>query len=109
MQQIEPLDTPDAPPPSQGSDAYAVLRDRDFLLYLVGRFVASFGQLMFVMAVGWELYDRTGSAMALAFVGLTLVVPMALFTLPAGHVADNFNRKQVIVLTTWGDGHRSTW
>ncbi|TAL05288.1 MAG: MFS transporter [Verrucomicrobia bacterium] len=100
MEAIEPLDTPDAPQPPPGNDAYAVFRDRDFRLYLVGRFVASFGQLMFAMAVGWELYDRTGSAMALAMIGLTLVVPMALFTLPAGHVADNYNRKHVIVVTT---------
>jgi len=83
-----------------GHDPYAVLRNRDFLLYLIGRLVASFGQAMFVMALGWELYERTHSAFALGLVGLTQVVPMALFTLPAGHVADNFNRKRVIVLTT---------
>jgi MFS family permease len=52
------------------------------------------------MAVGWELYERTHSAFMLGLVGLTQVVPMFLLTLPAGHTADNYNRKQIIVITT---------
>jgi len=83
-----------------GNDSYAVLRNRDFLLYLVGRFIANFGQQMFVMAIGWELYERTHSALALLMVGLTQIIPMLLLTLPAGHLADNFNRKKIIVLMT---------
>jgi MFS family permease len=83
-----------------GNSAYAVLRNRDFLLYLVGRFVGVVGQQMFAMAIGWELYERTGSALNLGLVGLTQMVPMFLLTLPAGHVADNYNRKRIIVLMT---------
>src|SRR2546429_5866642 len=79
---------------------YAVLRDRDFLLYLTGRFIASIGQQMLTVGVGWELYERTHSALNLGLVGLTQMVPMVLFTLPAGHVADNYNRKRLIVLMT---------
>src|SRR5437868_947113 len=90
----------DTPPIQPMHDPYAVLRNRDFLLYLIGRFVASLGQQMLTLAVGWELYDRTHSALALAMVGLTQMVPMVLFTLPAGHVADNYNRKRIIVLMT---------
>jgi MFS family permease len=89
-----------AEPPSlvAAHDPYAVLRNRDFVLYLVGRLVASFGQQMLTVAVGWELYERTHSALALGLVGLTQMMPMVLFTLPAGHVADNFERKRIIVL-----------
>jgi MFS family permease len=79
---------------------YEILRNRDFLLYLIGRLAATLGQQMFAMAIGWELYERTHSAFALGLVGLTQVVPMFLLTLPAGHVADNQNRKHVIVVTT---------
>ncbi len=82
------------------SDPYAVLRNRDFLLYLIGRLVATFGQQMFATAVLWELYDRTGTGLALGLVGLTQIVPMFAFTLPAGHLADNHNRKSIIVLMT---------
>jgi MFS family permease len=76
---------------------YAVLRNGDFVLYLVARFVASLGQQMLTVAVGWELYDRTHSALALGLVGLTQMVPMIVFTLPAGHLADNINRKRIIL------------
>jgi MFS family permease len=83
-----------------GADPYAVLRNRDLALYLAGRFVASLGQQMLTVAVGWELYERTNSALALGLVGLTQMVPMVLFTLPAGHVADNYDRKRIILLMT---------
>jgi len=90
-------------PGEAGSDPtespYAVLRNRDFLLYLGGRLVASFGQQMVTVAVGWEIYERTRSALALGLVGLTQMVPMILLTLPAGHLADNQNRKRIIVWT----------
>ena len=52
---------------------------------------------MLTVAVGWELYERTRSALYLGLVGLTQFVPMVLMTLPAGHVADTRERKRVIV------------
>src|SRR5262245_45640712 len=79
---------------------YAVLRNPNFLRYLVSRLIASLGQQMLTVAVGWELYERTHSALALGLVGLTQMVQMILFTLPAGHVADNFNRKRVVLAMT---------
>src|SRR5258705_13490044 len=87
-------------PPATMESPYAVLRNRDFLLYLIGRFVASLGSQMLVVAVGWELYERTHSALALGLVGLTNAVPMLLLTLPAGHFADNHDRKRIIVSMT---------
>src|SRR3974377_2180048 len=84
--------------PHREHDPYAVLRNRDVVLYLIGRLVASLGQQMLTVAVGWELYERTPSARALGLFGLTQMVPMVLFTLPAGHVADNYHRKRIIVL-----------
>jgi len=91
----------DTAPLMAAPDPYAVLRNRDFLLYLIARFLASLGQQMLTVAVGWELYERTHSALALGFVGLTQMVPMILFTLPAGHAADNHDRKRIIVLMTF--------
>ena len=44
---------------------YAVLGNRDVLLYLIGRFAASLGQQMVTLAVGWELYKRTHSTLLL--------------------------------------------
>ena len=79
------------------ADPYQVLRNRDFLLYLIGRFIASFGQQMVTVAVGWQLYERTHKPLALGLVGLTQMVPMIGLTLPAGHFADNHNRKRIII------------
>jgi MFS family permease len=76
---------------------YAVLQNWDFLNYLIGRFVASFGQQMLTVAVGWELYERTHSSLLLGLVGLTAFAGMVLMTLPAGHVADTRERKKVII------------
>jgi MFS family permease len=99
MSDIPPEPTP-APGIAGKHDPYGVLRNRDFRLYLTGRLCATIGQQMFATALGWELYERTHSALALAFVGLTQVVPMILCTLPAGHFADRYNRKRIIVLMT---------
>jgi MFS family permease len=89
----EPVEVPktDAEP-----SAYSLLRNRDFVLFVVGRFIASFGQQMLAGVVGWEVYDRTDSKIMLGYVGLVQVIPMFLFTFPAGHVADNYNRKKII-------------
>jgi len=53
-----------------------------------------------VVAIDWELYERTHSALPLAFVGLSLMIPMILCTLPAGHFADTFSRKKIILIAT---------
>ena len=95
-----------AKPASADTSAYAVLRNADFSRYLIGRFVASLGQQMLVVAIDWELYQRTHSALALAFVGLSLMIPMILCTIPAGHFADTFNRKKIILVTTAHSGGR---
>ncbi len=88
-----------SPPPAPEITPYAVLRNRDFLYYAVGRFVASFGQQMLTLAVMAELWDRTHSATALGVIGLTQFLPMLAMTLPAGHLADSRGRKGIIIVT----------
>ena len=96
-----PENLPDEPVIKPAAESpYSVLRNADFFRYLMGRFVASLGQQMLVMAIDWELYHRTHSALPLAFVGLSLMIPMILFTIPAGHIADIFNRKKIILAAT---------
>ena len=79
-------------------DPYAPLRYRDYQLLLVGRFITSFASEMLSFAIGWELWLRTHSAFALGMVGLVQVVPVILLSLPAGHVADQYNRKRIVVI-----------
>src|ERR1017187_777978 len=99
--QESPENLPDEPAIKPGDEgAYAVLKNADYTRYLIGRLVASLGQQMLVVAIDWELYKRTHSALSLAIVGLSLMIPMILCTIPAGHFADTFSRKKIILITT---------
>lgn len=75
------------------------MRFRDFRLLLAGNLIASVGTQMLTLAVGWELYDRTGSALVLGLVGLVQVLPVLLLSLVAGHIADRHNRRLVVVIS----------
>jgi MFS family permease len=56
------------------------------------------------VAIGWDVYERTGSALALGALGLVQFLPVLALFLPAGHLADRFDRRWVLVLsfTGWG-------
>lgn len=82
--------------PGERRDPYAALRFLDFRLLLAGRFITSFGSEMVSFAIAWELWLRTDSAFALGLVGLVQVVPVILLSLPAGHVADQNNRRRIV-------------
>ena len=53
------------------------------------------------VAIGWHLYMATGNAFDLALVGLFQIVPIFLFTLLAGWVADHFSRKMILLVTSF--------
>ncbi|MDD2922294.1 MAG: MFS transporter [Anaerolineales bacterium] len=80
-------------------DPYAALRYSDFRLLLTGRFITSFGNEMLSFAIAWELWLRTHKAFALGMVGLVQVVPVIVLSLPAGHVADQYNRRRIVLIT----------
>jgi MFS family permease len=80
-------------------DPYVALRLRDFRLLLAGVFLAVVAEQMLSVAIGWELYERTRAPLALGLIGLIQVLPVLLLALPAGHIADRFNRKWITVLT----------
>ena len=80
-------------------DPYAALRERDFRLLLTGRFITSFGNEMLTFSIAWELWLRTHDAFALGMVGLMQVIPVILLSLPAGHVADQYDRKRIVLVT----------
>ena len=52
---------------------------------------------MLTVALEWEVYARTHSATALALVGLTAALPVVALSLPAGHLADRYRRKTIIL------------
>jgi len=78
-------------------DPYLALRARGFRRYLAGNVLGTFGLQMQGVAVGWELYERTHSALALGLVGLAQVTPIMLLFLPVGHVVDRYDRRRVLM------------
>ena len=80
-------------------DPYAALRIPAYRLFSVGRNLAGLGEAMQGVVIGWELYQRTGRPLTLAWVGLIQALPIFLFALHAGHIADTLSRKRIVVLS----------
>ena len=83
--------------PASRHDPYAALRDPEYSAFLVSRAFGGLGGSMLGPVIGWELYQRTHRPMTLAWVGLVQALPIFLFALHAGHVADTRSRKRVAV------------
>ncbi|MGH6640755.1 MAG: MFS transporter [Polaromonas sp.] len=69
---------------------------RAFLRMWFARLFGTTGNQMLMVAVGWQMYELTGSAWDLGLVGLYQFVPALLLTLVAGHVADRMHRGRII-------------
>ncbi len=81
-------------------DAYAALRVSDFRLFLSGHLLSTLGMQMQTTAVGWQLWEKTNSELALGLVGLVQIVPILGLALPAGQAADRFDRRKTLMSAT---------
>jgi len=73
--------------------------------FFAGAFVASsMGLQMLSTAIGWEIYERTGSALILGATGLARALPVIALTLPAGTIVDGGDRKKILAATQLGFG-----
>jgi len=80
----------------------ALLSNRRYTLYLASRISLIIATQMLSVAVGWQVYEITGEALALGFSGLALFLPGFLLALPGGHVADRHDRRTIILLCHLG-------
>jgi MFS family permease len=71
-------------------------RHRPFLLYFTSRTLSEFSYQIAAVAVGWQIYALTHSALDLGLAGLIQFLPSALFMFPAGHAADRYARSRVV-------------
>lgn len=71
-------------------------RRRDFASFITGRFLSTVAMQMQSVAIGWQIYEITDSALALGLVGLCQFGPMFLLTLPAGDISDRFDQRKVL-------------
>ncbi|MBV9280417.1 MAG: MFS transporter, partial [Chloroflexi bacterium] len=79
--------------------ALSVLQHRDFRLYWAGNFVSLAGTQMQQAAIAWQVYLLTRSAVALGLIGLVRVIPIVVFSLAGGVVADALNRRRLLLVT----------
>jgi MFS family permease len=77
---------------------FAVLKQRDFTLYLCARLFSSIAAQMLIVAVGWQVYKLTGRVLDLGLIGLSQFLPFLCLSLFAGHAADRFDRRLIILL-----------
>jgi MFS family permease len=68
-----------------------------FVAFWIAEVASSFGFQMLAVAVGWQVYAITGRAFDLGLIGLVQFVPSLLLALPAGHAADQLDRRRIFV------------
>jgi MFS family permease len=98
------------------------LGERDFALLWFGLLGMGVSMQMLEVAIGWEVYTNSRSALDLGLIGLAEFIPMFVLALPAGHLADRLSRRLVfgcslllsaavaillVLVSTSGD--RSVW
>jgi MFS family permease len=71
---------------------------RDFRRFQLARVAAVLGYAAQSVAVAWQVYSITHRAIDLGYTGLVQFLPGLIFLLPAGHVADRFDRRQIILV-----------
>src|SRR5439155_3244549 len=99
---IEPVVAgPPPPPPSRAgpSPRLVALKSRDFRLLLGGQLVSLTGTQMQQVAVVWQLYLLSGSPLALGMLGFFRVIPIVLFALGGGVLADALDRRKLMLAT----------
>lgn len=79
-------------------DPFAALKIPDFRRFLVARFLMSTAVQMQSVIVSWQIYDITGDPLSLGLIGLTVILPATFLSLYGGHLADNLEKKRIILL-----------
>ncbi|MDM0059273.1 MFS transporter [Variovorax sp. J22G47] len=73
-------------------------RERPFMQMWMARLFGTAGSQMLMVAIGWHMYELTGSAWDLGLVGLYQFVPALLLALYAGHIVDRHHRGRIVAV-----------
>lgn len=87
---------------SEIHNPYAAFRVPTLWRYMLGNLLLQIGLGAQGLAIGWDIYLRTGRPLALGLVGGIQAIPMLLLSLPAGYLADRFDRRKVTSLCVLG-------
>jgi MFS family permease len=75
----------------------SAVRYADFRRYLGARLLAAFAVEMQTVAIGWQVYAVTGNPLDLGLIGLSQFLPFILLILPAGQIADRYDRRRIVL------------
>jgi MFS family permease len=75
------------------------LRHRDYRLFWAGNFISNTGTWMHTVALGWLVLEMTNSPFLLGLAGFAQFIPILLFSLPGGVIADRVNRRVWLMVT----------
>src|SRR5206468_715642 len=87
-----------SPPKSKPLSSWGVLRNRNYALLFWGQLISSAGTQMQVVAVAWQVYLLTHSAVALGLIGLVQAIPRLILSLVGGVFADVFDRRKLLIV-----------
>lgn len=85
-------------PTKKTASSWVVLRNRNYALLFWGQLISAAGTQMQVVAVAWQVYLLTHSAIALGLIGLVQAIPRLLFSLVGGVFADVFDRRKMLLV-----------
>ncbi len=86
------------------NDSRAAFRYPAFTIFQTARCLVVLALEMQAVAVGWQVYEITHRPLDLGLVGLAQFLPGIVLFLPAGHVADIFDRRRVLITCEAGFG-----
>jgi len=81
------------------TDPYAALRVPAFRFYATAWTLAVLGTQIQTAAVQWELYEKTKDTLVMGFIGLVQAIPVIALAIPAGQLADRFDRRKILIFT----------
>ena len=82
----------------KSGEGLAAFASANFRRYQSARLAVIMGAEAQAVAVAWQVYAMTHKALDLGLTGLALFLPGLLFLLPSGHVADRFDRRNIILV-----------
>jgi len=92
--------------PAPDTSTRALLRERDFMLFWVERFISTLGVQIQSVALGWQVYAIARltrsvgeSAFLVSMIGLAQFLPLLALTLIAGETADRRTRKLIVAVS----------
>ncbi|MCL5104799.1 MAG: MFS transporter [Armatimonadetes bacterium] len=85
--------------PWRGPRGLRAFRHRNFTLYWIGQVISFTGSWMQSVAMGWLVLKLTGSAWHLGVVGAMATIPVLIFGLPAGTLADRLDKRKIVIVT----------